>query len=90
MNINSEKYVKTFVQVNNELNKFIKKVFTDKRVKRYKIVEIGDNLFLPHDICVDVEYISETGKHEMSILVSPKELLSDIESRISIYKNQIK
>lgn len=90
MNINSERYVKSFVKVNNELNKFVKEIFNDKKVKRYKIVEIRDNLFLPHDICVDVEYISETGKHEMSILVSPKELLSDFESRISIYKNQIK
>lgn len=90
MNLNSEKYVKSFISVNNGINKFVKRVFNDKRIKRYKIVEIGDNLFLPHDICVDIEYISETGKHEMSILVSPKELLSDIESRISIYKNQIK
>ena len=91
MNLNSEKYIKSFIQVNTELNKFVRKVFNDKRVKRYKIVELGDNLFLPNHICADVEYVSETGKHEMSILVSPKELISsDNENKIAIYKNQIK
>ncbi|MCH5167918.1 MAG: hypothetical protein J1F35_08575 [Erysipelotrichales bacterium] len=91
MNLNSENFVKSFIDVNKRLNKFVKEIFNDKRVKRYKIVGLGDNLFLPHDICIDVEYISETGSHEMSILVSPKELIkSDIKNRISIYKNQIK
>ena len=91
MNLNSERYIKSFVQINSELNKFIKEVFNDRRVKRYKIVELGDNLFLPHHICADVEYISKTGKHEMSILVSPEELnSSDNKNKIAIYKNQIK
>ena len=91
MNLNSEKYVKSFVSVNDGINKFVKEVFNDKRVKRYKIVELGDNLFIPNDICIDVEYISETGKHKISMLVSPRELISsDNESKIAIYKNQIK
>ena len=92
MNLESVKFTQTFIDIYNELHKFIAKIFKDERVKGYKIAKVYKCNYIEKDIAIDVKYTSESGKNEITILVNPVDLLKGytLESQISIYKNQLK
>ena len=92
MNIRSVTFTQTFIDVYNALHSFIGKIFKDDKVKSYKIAKVYKCDYIEKDIAIDVNYTSESGKNEITILINPVDLLKGytLESQISIYKNQLK
>lgn len=92
MNLGSVTYTETWINIYNELHKFIGKIFKDERVKSYKIVKVYKCDYIEKNIAIDVKYTSESGKNEITILANPVDLLKGytLDSQIRIYKNQLK